>query len=38
MAVASRDRVHAAILDEDPPFDGHHLGWQAVLDELTPGT
>ena len=38
MAVASRDRVHAAILDEDPPFDGHHLGWQAVLDGLTPGT
>lgn len=35
LAEASRDLVHAAILDEDPPFDGSHERWQAVLDQLT---
>jgi protein associated with RNAse G/E len=35
LAEASRDLVHAAILDEEPPFDGSHEGWQTVLDGLT---
>ena len=35
LAEASRDRVHAAILDEDPPYDGSHERWQHVLDGLT---
>jgi hypothetical protein len=38
LAEASRDRVHAAILDEDAPFDGHHERWQAMLDGLTART
>jgi hypothetical protein len=32
LAEASRDRVHAAVLAEDPPYDGSHEHW---LDELT---
>jgi hypothetical protein len=35
LAEASRDRVHAAILDEDPPYDGSHVHWQHLLDGLT---
>ena len=35
LAQASCDRVHAAILDEDPPFDGSHERWLDVLDGLT---
>ena len=35
LAEASRDLVHAAILDERPPFDGSHESWLAVLDGLT---
>jgi hypothetical protein len=38
LAEASRDRVHAAILDEDPPYDGSHRRWQRVLDGLIGGT
>lgn len=34
LAEASRDRVHAAILEEDPPYDGVHERWQRVLDAL----
>jgi uncharacterized protein len=34
LAEASRDRVHAAVLAEHPPYDGSHERWQAVLDEL----
>jgi predicted RNA-binding protein associated with RNAse of E/G family len=34
-AKASRDRVRAAVRHEDPPFDGSHQTWQAVLDGLT---
>jgi hypothetical protein len=34
LAEASRDRVHAAVLGELPPYDGSHQRWQAVLDEL----
>lgn len=34
LAEASRDRVHAAILAEDAPFDGSHQRWQSVLDRL----
>ena len=34
LAEASRDRVHAAILDEDPPYDGSHERWLQVLAEL----
>jgi hypothetical protein len=34
LAEKSRDRVFAAILAEDAPFDGHHERWQAVLDDL----
>jgi uncharacterized protein len=34
LAEASRDRVHAAILAEHPPYDGSHARWQAVLDQL----
>jgi uncharacterized protein len=35
LAEVSRDRVHTAILDEDPPYDGSHEPWQRVLDGLT---
>jgi uncharacterized protein len=35
LAEASRDRVHAAILDEDAPFDGTHERWQVALDALS---
>jgi hypothetical protein len=35
LAEASRDRVHAAILDEQAPFNGAHERWQVALDELT---
>jgi len=35
LAEASRDRVHAAILAEDPPYDGSHERWQRMLDGLT---
>ena len=35
LAEASRDRVHAAILDEDAPYDGSHERWQTVLEEIT---
>jgi hypothetical protein len=35
LAEASRDRVRAAILDGDAPYDGCHEPWQRVLDELT---
>ncbi|HEY3530717.1 MAG TPA: DUF402 domain-containing protein [Nocardioides sp.] len=34
LAEASRDRVHAAILAGDPPYDGSHRRWQRVLDDL----
>ena len=37
LAEASRDRVHAAILDEAPPYDGSHERWLAVLHGLTAG-
>jgi hypothetical protein len=33
-AEASRDRVHAAILAEDPPYDGSHERWLAILTGL----
>jgi uncharacterized protein len=32
LAEASRDRVHAAILAEDAPYDGSHERWQRALD------
>jgi uncharacterized protein len=35
LAEASRDRVHAAILDERPPYDGSHERWLDVLDTLS---
>src|SRR4051794_31219862 len=35
LAEASRDRMHAAVRHQHPPFDGSHLTWQAVLDGLT---
>jgi hypothetical protein len=38
LAEATRDRVHQAVLDEDPPFDGSHVRWQTALDQLTAGT
>jgi hypothetical protein len=38
LAEASRDRVHAAVLDEDPPYDGSHEPWLDVLRRLTAGT
>ena len=34
LAEASRDRVQAAILAEDPPYDGSHVRWQHELDVL----
>jgi hypothetical protein len=34
LAESSRDRVHAAILDEDPPYDGSHQRWLDVLADL----
>jgi hypothetical protein len=34
LAEASRDRIHAAILEEAPPFDGSHERWQHALDGL----
>ena len=38
LAEASRDRVHAAILAEDAPYDGSHEHWQQVLDGLNART
>jgi hypothetical protein len=35
LAEVNRDRVHAAILDENPPYDGSHERWQAVLEGLS---
>jgi hypothetical protein len=35
LAEATRDFVHAAVLDEQAPFDGSHEHWQAALDGLT---
>ena len=35
LAEASRDRVYAAILAGQPPFDGSHQHWQLALDGLT---
>jgi hypothetical protein len=35
LAEASRDRVYAAILAEDPPYDGSHEAWLSRLAELT---
>jgi hypothetical protein len=34
LAEASRDRVHAAVLAEESPYDGTHERWQRVLDHL----
>jgi hypothetical protein len=34
LAEASRDRVYAAILDEDPPYDGTHERWLGCLTDL----
>src|SRR6476661_1495952 len=34
LAEASRDRVRAAILAEEPPYDGRHEHWLAVLASL----
>jgi hypothetical protein len=34
LAEASRDRVHAAILAEQAPYDGTHEGWLARLAQL----
>jgi hypothetical protein len=34
LAEASRDRVHAAILAGEPPYDGRHEHWLAVLASL----
>jgi hypothetical protein len=34
LAEASRDRVHAAILAEDPPYDGTHERWLDALGTL----
>jgi hypothetical protein len=33
-ALASSDRVHTAVRDALPPYDGSHERWQAVLDDL----
>ncbi len=38
LAEASRDRVHAAILGEDAPYDGSHERWLDVLEALTART
>ncbi len=35
LAEATRDRVRAAILAGDPPYDGSHEPWQRALDDLT---
>ena len=35
LAEASRDRVYAAILDEDAPYDGCHERWLLALEALT---
>jgi hypothetical protein len=35
LAEATRDRVRAAILAEEPPYDGSHERWQTVLDSLS---
>ena len=35
LAEASRDRVRAAIVAEDAPYDGSHERWQRSLDALT---
>lgn len=34
LAEASRDRVYAAILAQDPPYDGSHEPWLATLRDL----
>ena len=34
LAEASRDRVHAAVLAEHPPYDGSHERWQQILTGL----
>jgi uncharacterized protein len=34
LAEATRDRVHAAILDEDPPYDGSHERWLQRLSDV----
>jgi hypothetical protein len=34
LAEASRDRVLAAVLAEEPPYDGSHERWQAILTGL----
>jgi uncharacterized protein len=38
LAEGSRDRVHAAILAEDAPYDGSHERWLDVLEDLTART
>jgi len=35
LAEKTRDRVHAAILDEDAPYDGCHVRWLLLLAELS---
>ena len=35
LAEASRDRVHAAVVAGQPPYDGSHERWQRLLDGLT---
>jgi protein associated with RNAse G/E len=35
LAEASRDRLYAAILAAEPPFDGSHERWQRVLEGLS---
>ncbi|HEX3221327.1 MAG TPA: DUF402 domain-containing protein [Nocardioides sp.] len=37
LAEASRDRVHAAILEEDAPYDGSHERWFTVLTHFLAG-
>jgi protein associated with RNAse G/E len=34
LAEATRDRVHAAILEEHAPYDGRHAAWLERLAEL----
>ena len=35
LAEETRDRVHAAILDEEAPYDGCHVRWLSLLAELS---
>jgi uncharacterized protein len=35
LAEACRDRVYAAVLAAEPPFDGSHERWQRALEDLT---